>query len=130
MLVAFCFLAFLSIDRLQVVSAQSDIVSETWLPRARIADGIGDAARSYRISEALRILSSSEQMAQHADNDLTANAESLEAKIREYRGMMASGEDATLIDKVDDAWRHYRLGNQDMMAEAQNNQQIEAASRY
>ena len=57
LLICFGALGFLAIDRLARVSEQSNIINSVWIPRSVAAEEMGETARDYRISEALRILS-------------------------------------------------------------------------
>src|ERR1700704_1246529 len=131
-LILLCFAALgtLSIDRLAFVSNQSNIMNTVWTPRARIAEETTGAAADYRISEALRILSVSPEMAQHADGDLKTNSELFLSKIAAYRALLQKGESPALIDKVQQLWQQYVTGNEQMLAFAKTGHQAEAADRF
>src|SRR3990167_8322615 len=94
-------------DRLSAISRQSAVITGVWMPRATIAGEARAAAREYRISEALRILSVTPEMAAQADDDLAANAEIFSAKLDAYRKLLRPGEKPTAVDKVADLWGGY-----------------------
>lgn len=119
-----------SVDRLSAVSDQSKLISTVWTKRLATADQIHGTAREYRISEALRILSVSPDMAAQADDDLTANAEELSNEIAAYRKLMRPGESSAAIDGVDQLWRDYLAANQDMLEYARSGKPAEAADRF
>src|SRR6266550_8109160 len=130
MLLCFIGLGSVSINRLERVSNESNIINTIWTPRFIVAEEMGLAVREYRISEALRILSVSPEMAAHADEDLKANADLLFSQIGSYRASLQSGEDSTPLDKVQELSRQYIAGNEQMLAFAQTGQRAEAAERF
>src|SRR5436853_4051380 len=69
-------------------------------------------------------------MAAHADEDLKANADLLLSQIGSYRASLQSGEDSTPLDKVQELWRQYIAGNEQMLAFAKTGQKAEAAERF
>jgi hypothetical protein len=73
-------------------------MNTVWTPRFNTAEEMSGAARDYRISEALRILSVSSEMAQHADADLKANSDLFASKLAEYRTLLQNGETAAPLD--------------------------------
>src|SRR5262249_49914806 len=99
LLLCFIGLGGLSIDRLARVSDQPNIMDTIWTPRSLIAEEMGQAARDYRISEALRILSVSPDMAAHADDDLKANADLVVSQVASYRALLQTDEDRARLDK-------------------------------
>src|SRR6195256_1534955 len=119
-----------SIDRLAFVSNQSNIMNTVWTPRARIAEETAGAASDYRISEALRILSVSPEMAQHADADLKTNSDLLLSKIAEYRALLQKEETSAPLDKVQQLWQQYLASNEQMLVFAKTGHQAEAADRF
>ncbi|MFZ5669526.1 MAG: HAMP domain-containing methyl-accepting chemotaxis protein [Pseudomonadota bacterium] len=119
-----------SVTRLSQVSQQSDLIASVWTRRLATADQIHGAAREYRISEAVRILSVSPEMAQQADDDLTANAEQMAAEIATFRKQLRPGDSKAAIDEVDRLWSDYVAANQDMLDYARNGQATEAADRF
>jgi methyl-accepting chemotaxis protein len=129
-LVCFVALGILSIDRLAFVSNQSIIMSTVWTQRARIAEETAGAVADYRMSEALRILSISSEMAQHADSDLKTNSDLFLSKIAAYRALLQQGETSAPLDKVEQLWRQYLAGNEQMLAFAKTGHQAEAADRF
>jgi methyl-accepting chemotaxis protein len=129
-LICFAALGVLSIDRLAFVSNEANIINAVWTPRARIAEETTGAASDYRISEALRILSVSPEMAQHADSDLKINSEVFLSKIAAYRALLQKGESPALLDKVQQLWQQYVAGNEQMLAFAKTGHQAEAADRF
>ena len=129
-LICFAALGVLSIDRLAFVSNESNIMNAVWTPRARIAEETTGAASDYRISEALRILSVSPEMAQHADSDLKINSEVFLSKIAAYRALLQKGESPAPLDKAQQLWQQYVAGNEQMLAFAKTGHQAEAADRF
>jgi methyl-accepting chemotaxis protein len=131
-LILLCFgaLGILSIDRLALVSNQSNVMNTVWTPRSRTATEINDAAQDYRISEALRILSISPEMAQHADSDLKANSELFLSKLAEYRALLQKGESPAPLDKAQQLWQQYLTGNEPMLAFAKAGHGADAADRF
>lgn len=131
-LIALCFVALagLSIDRLASVSGQSNVMSSIWAPRARIAQEMHAVAGQYRTSEALRILSTSPEMADHANRDLKDNADLFESKVSAYRALLQKGEDSASIDGVEKLWLQYLKGNESMLTYAEGGEQALAADRF
>jgi methyl-accepting chemotaxis protein len=129
-LVCFAALGILSIDRLASVSNQSNIMNAVWTPRSLTADDMHDAASDYRISEGLRILSVSPDMAQHADADLKANSDLFLSRVAAYRALLQNGESPAPIDKAQQLWNQYLAGNESMLAFAKTGHQAEAADRF
>ena len=129
-LICFAALGALSIDRLAFVSNQSNIMTTVWTPRSRTAEEMSGAARDYRISEALRILSVSPEMAQHADADLKTNSDLFLSKVAEYRALLQKGETAAPLDKVQQLWQQYVAGNEPMLLFTKTGHQAEAADRF
>jgi methyl-accepting chemotaxis protein len=127
-----CFVVFgsLAIDRLELVSEQSHMMNAVWTPRSHVADSMGAASRQYRISEAIRILSASPAMAEHADRDLKGSADEFAAQLSAYRALLQKGESPSSLDAITDYWHSYVTGNQQMLAFAQKNQVPEAADRF
>ncbi|MEA2825175.1 MAG: methyl-accepting chemotaxis protein [Alphaproteobacteria bacterium] len=123
-------LGALSIDRLASVSSESNTMNTVWTPRSNTAEEMSGAARDYRISEALRILSVSSEMAQHADADLKANSDLFASKLAEYRTLLQNGETAAPLDKVQKLWQQYVAGNEQMLVFAKTGHQAEAADRF
>jgi methyl-accepting chemotaxis protein len=131
-LIFICFVALglLAINRLALVSEASSIVTNLWHPRARIIKEMEVIAREYRISEALRILSETPEMAEHADSDLRANSDLFLSKLANYRKLRTPGESRTSADKIEQSWRQYIDSNNQMLAYARNNQHREATNRF
>ncbi len=127
-----CLIGFgaFSVARLSAVSDQSKLISTIWTKRLATADQIHGAAREYRISEALRILSVTPDMAAQADDDLTANAEELSSEVAAYRKLLRPGESSAAIDGVDQLWRDYLAANQDMLDYARSGKPTEASDRF
>ena len=123
-------LGALSIDRLASVSNESNTMNTVWTPRSNTAEEMSGAARDYRISEALRILSVSSEMAQHADADLKASSDLFASKLAEYRTLLQNGETAAPLDKVQKLWQQYVAGNEQMLVFAKTGHQAEAADRF
>ena len=130
LLLCFVALGALAINRLAEVSHQSDVMNQTWTPRARAADQLAGAARDYRISEALRILSVTPEMAAHADQDLKDNADLFKSKVQEYRHLLGPHESAAAIGAIDDLWTSYVSGNEQMLQYARDNKTTDAADRF
>src|SRR5258708_37668124 len=129
-LICFAALGALSTDRLALVSNQSNIMNTVWTPRSRTAEEMSGAARDYRISEALRILSVSPEMAQHADADLKTNSDLFLSKVAAYRALLQNGESPEVLDKAQQLWNQYLTGNEPMLAFAKTGHQAEAADRF
>ncbi|MBI3677771.1 MAG: MCP four helix bundle domain-containing protein [Proteobacteria bacterium] len=129
-LLGFGTLGFVAVNRLQLVSDQSNVMNAVWTPRVHTVDEMTQAASQYRISEALRILSVSPEMAAHADNDLKANADEFHSKVTAYRALLQKGEATAAIDGIEQAWGNYKTGNDQMLAFAHNNQQADATARF
>ena len=130
LLLCFVALSALAIDRLSSVAAQSTIMSTVWMPQARAAEELDQAAHDYRISEAVRILSVSPEMAAQADQDLTASAEDFKTKLAESRRLMQRRSGGTQLNEVAGLWDGYVAGNRQMLALAQEGKTEEAADRY
>ena len=107
LLLCFVGLGVLGINRLAAVSHESSIMKTVWLPRARLTDQMDDAAREYRLSESLRILSVNPGMADHADADLKENAETFTVKLAAYRKILHANESHAALDKIEALWRSY-----------------------
>jgi len=129
-LICFAALGALSIDRLALVSNESNIMNTVWTPRSNTAEDMSGAARDYRISEALRILSVSPEMAQHADADLKTNSDLFLSKVASYRALLQKEETAAPLDKAQQLWNQYVTGNEPMLAFAKTGHQAEAADRF
>ena len=131
-LVLVCFVAMgaLAIYRLALVSDQSAEMSKVWTPRTRIAQEMHSVSGQYRISEAMRILSTSPSMAEHASRELKNNADAFAAKIAAYRALLQKGESAAPVDEVQNLWEQYVRGNELMLTYAENGQQAQAADRF
>src|SRR5258706_12938984 len=129
-LLCFAALGILSIDRLASVSNESNVMTTVWTPRFRTAEEINDAAQDYRISEALRILSVSADMAQHADSDLKANSDLFLSKLAVYRALLQKGESPASLDKTQQLWQQNLTGNEPMLVFAKTGHQAEAADRF
>jgi len=101
-LVLLCFVAMgaLAIYRLALVSSESNQMSTVWTPRTRIAQEMHAVAGQYRISEAMRILSTSPAMAEHANRELKDNADAFASKVAAYRGLLQKGESTAPIDDL------------------------------
>jgi methyl-accepting chemotaxis protein len=130
LLLCFVALGALAIERLNSVNAQSAIMSTTWTPRSRVAQELVISANEYRISEALRILSTSPEMADQADQDLNENAAIFTSKLKEYRQLLRSHESPAEIDSVGALWREYVSKNEQMLSLARDGQPAEAADRF
>lgn len=130
LLLCFTALGALAIDRLAGVGNQSTIMSTVWTPRSRTVEELNGAANDYRISEALRILSVSPEMAAHADQDLKDNADLFKAKLAEYRRLLRPHENAAAIDNIGALWDGYVSNNEQMLQFAKNNQTQEASDRF
>lgn len=130
LLLCFVALSALAIERLSSVADQSTIMSTIWTPRSRTAEQLNGAANDYRISEALRILSVTPEMAAHADQDLADNADLFKTKLAEYRHLLKAREDAAAVDNIAALWDSYVTGNQQMLAFAKDNQAEEASNRF
>lgn len=130
LLICFVALGFLSTDRLARVSQESNILNSVWIPRSVAIEKMGEAARDYRISEALRILSASAEMAAQADGDLKANADFFVMKLAEYRTLLQQGEESAPIDNIETLWSQYLSGNEQMLAFAKGGRQTEATDRF
>ncbi len=93
-LLLLCFLALgiLVINKLEMVNSQSRIIATLWTPRLQAAAEMGIAAREYRISEALRIQSISEDMAEQSENDMKVNAGIFLSRLEAYRGLLKKNE--------------------------------------
>jgi methyl-accepting chemotaxis protein len=128
----FCFVALgaLAIDRMSSVADQSAIMSKVWTPRTRAAEQLIAAANDYRISEAVRILSVSPEMAAHADEDLAANADLFKSQLAAYRRLLRRGESTAQIDKAAALWDGYITDNTQMLEFAAEAKTEEAADRY
>ena len=131
-IVILCFAALggLAVNRLAVVSGQSNVMSTVWTPRMRTADEMHTAASQYRISEAMRILSTSPEMTDHANRDLKDSAEEFLAKTAAYRALLQKGENTASIDRVQTLWQQYLKGNETMLMYADGGQQAQAADRF
>jgi methyl-accepting chemotaxis protein len=105
-------------------------MNTVWTPRSLTADDMHDAASDYRISEALRILSVSPDMAQHADADLKMNSDLFLSKVAAYRTLLQKGESPASLDKVQQLWNQYLASNESMLAFAKAGHQAEAADRF
>src|SRR6266481_1281920 len=116
-LIFLCFvvLAGLAVDRLSEVSGQSNLISGVWAPRTRIAEEMHAASGQYRISEAMRILSTSPEMVEHANRDLKENTEGFLSRVSAYRALLQKGEDTAAIDMVQKLWLQYVKGNSQML---------------
>jgi methyl-accepting chemotaxis protein len=127
-----CFVALgvVSVERMGAVSHQSIVMKSVWTPRVRLIAQLGDAARDYRISEGLRILSVSGDMAAHADGDLKDNAELFESELAAYRKLLQPKESPADVEKIDALWRDYRVANQRMLELAAQGQNADAADRF
>ncbi len=130
LLVCFALLGTFVLNRLSEVSRQSAVITTVWIPRVTTAEEGRAAAREYRISEALRILSVTPEMAAQADDDLAANAEIFSAKIAAYRKLLRPGEKAAGIDRVSTLWTDYVAANEEMLTFAQEGRAAEAADRF
>lgn len=130
LLVSFALLGTFVLNSLSEVSRQSAVITTVWIPRATTAEEGRAAAREYRISEALRILSVTPDMAAQADDDLAANAEIFGAKIAAYRKLLRPGEKAAGIDKVSALWTDYIAANEEMLDFAREGRAAEAADRF
>ena len=130
LLLFFVLLGGLAINRLDLVSKESNVISSVWLPRTRTAEEMGQAAREYRIAEALRIQSISADMAAHADRDLVTHSESFLERAAAYRALLREGESTEAVDKAQDLWRQYVSGNAIMLEFAQGGRRPEAALRF
>ena len=131
-LVLSCFVAMgaLAIYRLALVSGQSTEMSTVWTPRTRIAQEMHSLAAQYRISEAMRILSASPTMAEHANRELKDNADAFLSKMAAYRALLQKGESTAPIDEVQNLWSQYVKANELMLAFAEGGQQTQAADRF
>lgn len=118
------------VDRLSAISRQSAVITGVWMPRATIAEEGRAAAREYRISEALRILSVTPEMAAQADDDLAVNAEEFTAKLAAYRKLLRPGEKPAAVDKVAGLWDDYISSNEVMLAFSREGQVAEASDRF
>jgi methyl-accepting chemotaxis protein len=118
------------INRLSSVIDQSSIMSTEWFPRSRVVEQLSDAASAYRISEAVRILSVTPEMAAHADQDIADNADLFKTKLADYRRRLRPHEAAAPIDNVQALWDSYLSGNQQMLALARDGKTEDAADRY
>lgn len=118
------------IERLARVSDQTTIMGTIWAPRLQVTQQLEGAASDYRISEALRILSVSPEMGDHADQDLRANADLFTAKLTEYRGLLRPHESTAAIDNIASLWTDYVSSNVQMRQLAKDNKANEAADRY
>jgi len=130
LLLCFVALGALAIERLSRVSAQSTVMSTIWNPKSRVAEQLKDSARDYRISEALRILSVTPEMAAQADQDLAENAHVFEARLEEYHHLLQPRESAAAIENVGALWRDYVATNEQMLGLAKEDKSAEAADRY
>ncbi|HJR57447.1 MAG TPA: methyl-accepting chemotaxis protein [Rhizomicrobium sp.] len=131
-LVLFCFVAMggLAIYRLALASGQSAEMSTVWTPRTRMAQEMRALAGQYRISEAMRILSASPAMAEHANRELKDNADAFLAKLAAYRALLKKGESTGPIDEVQSLWSQYVKANELMLAFAEAGQQTQSADRF
>jgi methyl-accepting chemotaxis protein len=130
LLLCFVLLGGLGIDRLAAVSHESSVMKTVWTPRMRTIDQLGDAAREYRISEGLRILSLTPDMAEHADTDLRDNAAAFDGKLAAYRKLLQPKENPAAFEKIETLWRNYRTANQEMLALAADSKSADAADRF
>ncbi len=129
-LLSFAALGGVAIDRMEAVSRQASEITNAWAPKSRLLSDLDAAASNYRISEALRILSTSPAMAAHADDDLKTYADLFQAKLDSYRGGRFSADDEGSLRKIQDLWEQYVAGNRQMLALAAVNQQQDAALRF
>jgi methyl-accepting chemotaxis protein len=130
LLLCFIGLGAIGVDRLAAVSNQSTIMTKVWTPKSLAAEQLAGAARDYRISEALRILSVTPDMAQHADQDLKDNADLFAAKMAEYRHLLRPHENAGALDNVEALWTRYLSGNEQMIQYAKDGKTVEASDRF
>lgn len=130
LIVSFALLGAFVVDRLSAVSRQSAVITKVWIPRATIAEEGRTAAREYRISEALRILSVTPEMAAQADDDLKANAEIFATELANYRKLLRPGENAAAVDKVAALWDGYISSNEEMLTYSREGRVAEATDRF
>ena len=130
LLVGMVVVSAVTINRLTSVVNESSVMSTVWVPRSRAVEDLSDAASAYRISEALRILSVTPEMARHADRDLADNAEEFKTKLAEYRRRLRPHESAAPVDNVEALWAGYVANNVQMLAFANEQKTEEAADRY
>jgi methyl-accepting chemotaxis protein len=119
--------AFNSLDR---VNAQARIMDQVWSPRSRVAEEMGLAAREYRLSEAIRILSASPQMVEQADADLETNMQMFMERTAAYRALLSEEDDAGAIDQVEQLWNDYLASNERMLELARDGESEDAALRF
>jgi methyl-accepting chemotaxis protein len=130
LLLCFVLLGGLGINRLAAVSHESSVMKTVWTPRMRTIDQLGAAAREYRISEGLRILSLTPDMAEHAETDLKDNAAAFDGKLLVYRKLLQPKENPAAFEKMETLWRNYRTANQEMLALAADSRSADAADRF
>jgi methyl-accepting chemotaxis protein len=126
----FALLGGLAVNRIAAVNHQSAVMRTVWTPRSRAADDLAEAAREYRISEALRILSLEPEMAEHADGDLADNAQQFEARLAAYRKLLQPKESPAAVANIGQLWSDYRASNEQMLALAAAGEAAEAADRF
>ena len=127
---SFMFLGALAVSRLELERDQAHVMDTVWTPRAHIGANLADAARDYRISEALLILSVSPDMMDHADSDQKDNADLFATGLDAYRALLSPGEDTAAVDQATRAWQQYVAGNEQMRLLAHGGKSIEAADRF
>ena len=126
----FISLGVFAVSRLELERDQARVMDTVWTPRARIGAELADAARDYRISEALLILSVSPDMMEHADSDQNENAELFGIRMADYKQLLAPGEANPDLDQVARAWQEYLAGNEQMRVLAHGGKPGEAADRF
>jgi methyl-accepting chemotaxis protein len=129
-LVCFAALGAVGLDRLARIRSQSDIMSEVWTPRLHAAEELGGVARDYRISEAVRIVSVTPDMAEQADADLADYADTFQTNLAAYRKLLRPKEAAAQVDAVETNWASYIASNQEMLAMARAGDSEGAANRF
>ena len=115
---------------LSAVSKQAESAKKVWETRIVGANEILGGARDYRIAEALRLMSSSPEMAAQADEDLKASAERMEKAMADYRSMLRATESPEDINKTAALWAEYVAGNQTMLAYVDSGETEAAADRF
>jgi methyl-accepting chemotaxis protein len=130
--IAVCFLAFAGVGMLRTnaINAESRAISTLWSPRTQLAGELGEAARDYRISESVRILSVNAEMAEQAEADLADNLAAFDDVLAQYRKRLARGESAADVQKVDALWRGYVAANKEMLALSRAGDAAGAADRF
>jgi methyl-accepting chemotaxis protein len=128
---ACCFaVGALAIDRATEMHQETEAMSAVWIPRAGVAEELSLAAREYRLSESLRILAITPEMAEQADGDLVDNAAEFKRIATAYRKQLRKGESTAAIDAIERTWGEYMGANQDMLAMSRSGRTAEATDRF